>query len=143
MDKTTLILWLLTLLFWGISPTLEKIGLRKVEPLVGLWIRTLSALLGITFALLLTSSYQNLKMLTKKDLFFLGLSGTTAGFLGMYFYFSLLKMHQASQAVPLTATYPLASTLFAILILKEPLTLSKILGTLLIALGIYLLFRNP
>ncbi|BAU22875.1 hypothetical protein THC_0480 [Caldimicrobium thiodismutans] len=143
MDQKTLILWLLTLFFWGISPTLEKVGLKKVEPLIGLWIRTLSALIGITLALLFTSSFQALKILEKRDLFYLCLSGITAGFLGMYFYFSLLKMHQASQIVPLTATYPLVATFLAILILKEPLTLSKIIGTFLIALGIYLLFRSP
>jgi transporter family protein len=143
MDHKTLILWLLTLFFWGISPTLEKLGLKRVDPLIGLWIRTLSALTGITIALFLTTPFQSFKFLEKRDLFYLGLSGITAGFLGMYFYFSLLKIHQASQVVPLTATYPLVATFLAILILKEPLTLSKIIGTFLIASGIYLLFRNP
>ncbi len=143
MDHKTLILWLLTLFFWGISPTLEKVGLRKVDPLFGLWIRTVSALLGITLAVIFTTSSQPLKFPEKRDLFFLGLSGITGGFLGMYFYFSLLKIHEASQIVPLTATYPLIATFLAILILKEPLTLNKILGTFLIALGIYLLFKKP
>lgn len=142
MDQKTLILWLLTLFFWGISPIIEKVGLRRVDPLIGLWVRTLSALIGITLAVYLTTTFQPLKFLEKRDLFYLSLSGITAGFLGMYFYFSLLKMHQASQIVPLTATYPLVATLFGIIILKEPLNLNKILGTLLIVIGIYLLFKN-
>ncbi len=142
MDQKTLILWLLTLFLWGISPIIEKVGLRKVDPLIGLWVRTFSALIGITLALLLTSSFHSFKILEKRDLFYLSLSGITAGFLGMYFYFSLLKMHQASQIVPLTATYPLVATLLGILILKEPLNLNKIIGTFLIVIGIYLLFKN-
>jgi len=142
MDQKTFILWLITLFCWGISPTIEKVGLRKIEPLTGLFIRTLAALLGITLAILLTSSFQTLKTVGKRDILYLSLSGITAGFLGMYFYFSLLKIHQASQIVPLTATYPLVATFLAILFLKEPLSLNKILGSFFIALGIYLLFKN-
>jgi transporter family protein len=142
MDQKTFILWLLTLLCWGISPTIEKVGLRRIQPLTGLLIRTFAALLGITLTILLTNSLQNLKTVGKKDILYLGLSGITAGFLGMYFYFSLLKIHQASQVVTLTATYPLVATFLALLILKEPLSLNKILGTFFIALGIYLLFKN-
>lgn len=143
MDQKTLILWLFTLLCWGISPVLEKIGLKKVDPLVALFVRTFFALIGISFFILFFASYQQFKDLSFKSLFILGLSGITAGFLGMYFYFSLLKMHPASQIVPLTATYPLVASLLAIFLLKEPLTLSKLLGTFLIVLGIYLLFKNP
>lgn len=143
MDQKTLILWLFTLLCWGISPVLEKIGLKKVDPLIALFVRTFFALIGISFFILFFASYQQFKDLSFKSLFILGLSGITAGFLGMYFYFSLLKMHPASQIVPLTATYPLVASLLAIFLLKEPLTLSKLLGTFLIVLGIYLLFKNP
>lgn len=142
MDQKTLILWLATLLFWGFSPVLEKLGLRRVDPLIGLFIRTLAAFLGITFVLFLTSEYEKLKVLTLRDFLYLAISGLMAGFLGMYFYFSLLKSHQASQIVPLTATYPLVASLLAILILKESLTLNKLLGTFLIVIGIYLLFKN-
>lgn len=142
MDQKTLILWLATLLFWGLSPVLEKLGLRRVDPLIGLFIRTLAAFLGITFVLFLTSEYEKLKVLTLRDFLYLAISGLMAGFLGMYFYFSLLKSHQASQIVPLTATYPLVASLLAILILKESLTLNKLLGTFLIVIGIYLLFKN-
>lgn len=142
MDQKTLILWLLTIFFWGISPIIEKVGLKKVDPLIGLWVRTLSALIGITLAVFFTTTFHSFKFLEKRDLFYLSLSGITAGFFGMYSYFSLLKMHQASQIVPLTSTYPLVATFFGILILKEPLTPNKVLGTFLIVMGIYFLFKN-
>lgn len=142
MDEKTLILWLLTLLCWGISPVLEKIGLKKTDPLIALFVRTLFAFFSISLFIIFTSSYQQIRDLTLKSFLILGLTGITAGFLGMYFYFSLLKMHHASQIVPLTATYPLVASLLAILFLKEPLSLQKIIGTFFIVLGIYLLFRT-
>lgn len=143
MDQKSFILWLLTLLCWGISPVLEKIGLKKVDPLIALFTRTLFAFFGISLYLLFSFSPLQFKDLSIKSFFILGLSGITAGFLGMYFYFSLLKLYPASQIVPLTATYPLVASLLSIILLKEPITLSKLIGTFLIVLGIYFLFKNP
>lgn len=141
MDKNVLILWLLTILFWGMSPVIEKIGLKGVEPLLALFIRTLAALIGISLTLLV-SSHSDFSSLTIKNIGILSLSGILGGFLGMFTYFSLLKTKNASQIVPLTSTYPLVATLLAILFLKEELTLLKILGTLFIITGIYFLFKS-
>ena len=126
MDKNVFILWFLTILFWGITPIIEKIGLKSVEPLLALFIRTFSALIGIFFILLLSSSF-NTSSLNFKNVGILSLSGILSGFLGMFTYFSLLKAKNASQIVPLTSTYPLVATFLAIIFLKEELTLFKIL----------------
>lgn len=141
MDGKTLALWLATILFWGITPIIEKAGLRNVDPLAGLFVRTISALVGI-FLIVIIFYPQSLKELSLREVSILSLSGITGGFLGMYFYFQLLKHHQASHVVPLTSTYPLITTLFAMFILREPITFQKIIGTLLIMSGIYLLFRQ-
>jgi len=141
MDKNVFILWFLTILFWGITPIIEKIGLKSVEPLLALFIRTFSALIGIFLILLLSSSF-NTSSLTFKNVGILSLSGILSGFLGMFTYFSLLKAKNASQIVPLTSTYPLVATFLAIIFLKEELTLFKILGTIFIVVGIYLLFKS-
>ncbi|MCS7149538.1 MAG: EamA family transporter [Caldimicrobium sp.] len=142
MDHKTLLIWIATVVFWGISPLIEKLGLKNVDPLIGLFVRTLAALIGISLVIFLTGEAEKIRYLTLRDLFYLSLSGITAGFLGMFFYFSLLKTHQASQIVPLTASYPLVASLLAILILREDITLYKILGTILIVFGIYFLFRS-
>jgi len=141
MDKNVFILWFLTILFWGITPIIEKIGLKSVEPLLALFIRTFSALIGIFLILLLSSSF-NTSSLNFKNVGILSLSGILSGFLGMFTYFSLLKAKNASQIVPLTSTYPLVATFLAIIFLKEELTLFKILGTIFIVVGIYLLFKS-
>lgn len=141
MDKNAFILWFLTIFFWGITPIIEKIGLKSVEPLLALFIRTFSALIGIFLILLLTSSF-NTSSLTFKNVGILSLSGILGGFLGMFTYFLLLKAKNASQIVPLTSTYPLVATFLAVIFLKEELTLFKILGTIFIVVGIYLLFKS-
>ncbi len=140
MDKKVLILWLLTIFFWGISPIIEKLGLKEVDPLLALFVRTLASLVAIFLVLLVISP--DLSSLNLKNVGILSLSGIIGGFLGMFTYFSLLKSKNASQVVPLTSTYPLVATLLAVLILKEKLTLLKLLGTLLVVAGIYLLFKS-
>lgn len=142
MDQKALLLWLATVFFWGVSPILEKIGLRNVDPLIALLIRTISASIAVILLVLLAGQLGKFKFLNYKDIFYLSLSGIASGVLGMFFYFSLLKTYYASLAVPLTATYPLVATLLAMIFLKEPITFSKLIGTLLIVLGIYLLFRG-
>lgn len=144
MEKNILILWFLTIIFWGTSPVIEKIGLKDLEPLLALFIRTFAALLGIFLALLLNSFFKpiNLSHLTFKNIVILSLSGIIGGFLGMLTYFSLLKTKDASQIVPLTSTYPLIATLLAILFLKENFTFYKILGTIFVVIGIYFLLKN-
>ncbi len=139
-DKKAFVLWLLTILFWGISPIIEKLGLRNVDPLPALFIRTsVSAVIMLVIILAIPSV--EISSITKKDFFILALSGIIGGFLGMYTYFSLLKTKAASKVVPLTSTYPLVATILGILILKEKLTLSKLIGTILVVIGIFFLFR--
>lgn len=141
MDKKVFILWLLTIFFWGITPIVEKIGLKNVSSLMGLFIRTFFSLAGLFIAVLIFES-ASFKTLTSRDLLFFALSGILGGFLGMLTYFALLKTQTASQIVPLTATYPLVTTIFSILILKEEITISKILGTVFVIIGIFLLLRS-
>jgi len=141
MEKKVFLLWLLTIFFWGVSPIIEKLGLKNVEPLTALFIRTVAAFIIIWLVILLTGE-SNLSSVSLKDIGILSLSGIIGGFLGMFTYFSLLKSQSASKIVPLTSTYPLVATLLAIIILKEKLTLSKVVGTILVVIGVYFLFRS-
>lgn len=141
MEKSVFFLWILTLLFWGICPIIEKVGLKEIDPLLGLFIRTTFSFLALGIAVFLTGSFK-VETISLKTVFILFLSGIIGGFLGMLTYFSLLKAKEASQVVPLTSAYPLVSTLFAILFLKESLTFAKALGILLIVSGLFLLFKN-
>lgn len=141
MEKSAFVLWILTLLFWGVCPIIEKVGLKEIDPLLGLFIRTSFSFLALGTTVFLTGSFR-VEAITFKTVFILSLSGIIGGFLGMLTYFSLLKAKEASQVVPLTSAYPLVSTLLAIFFLKESLTLAKALGILLVVSGLFLLFKN-
>lgn len=62
--------------------------------------------------------------------------------LGLFFYLFLLSRYHLTNIYPITSGLTLASiTFFGVLFLKEPLTLSKLMGIVLIAVGVLFLER--
>jgi transporter family protein len=66
-------------------------------------------------------------------------SGIVAGLLGVFTYYSALKTGNASRIVPLASVYPMIAFILSVLFLKENFTATKLLGTLFVILGIFLL----
>jgi transporter family protein len=73
-----------------------------------------------------------------KSIFIFGASGVMAGLLGMWTYYVALKMEATSKIVPIAACYPLVTAFLSVLILKEGVTLPRVVGTALIVSGIWL-----
>lgn len=130
---------LLTTVLWGIAPLFEKLALAKVEPLVLLPIRTGFVTLSVLTILLLSGSAQDLAKVDGKSVGFILLSGFFGGTLGLTAYFHAMKWGEASKVVLITGSYPLVTTLLAILFLHEAVTLPKLLGALFVITGILLL----
>jgi transporter family protein len=60
-----------------------------------------------------------------------------AGLLGMWTYYAALKMEATSKIVPIAASYPLVTALLSVLILREEVTLPRVVGTAFIVIGIW------
>ena len=135
---TVVVLLILTAILWGSSPILEKIGLRNTAPLIALTIRSI----GVTVALLLTlawlGKFKEVFNVEGKTVLLFVISGIMAGLLGMWTYFGALKAGATSKIVPIAACYPLITAFLSILILKEGVTMLRLIGTLLIIAGIWL-----
>ncbi len=142
MEGHVILLWFLTLLFWGSAPLFEKWALRALDPLLALTLRTGLAALILLGASLLNHNWAAVSKLTWRDVLALAASGILAGVLGMFTYFSLLKSGQASKIVPMTAAYPLVTALLAFLFLGEKLSFLRIVGILLTILGLIILQKS-
>lgn len=62
---------------------------------------------------------------------------------GLLFYYLSLYRAQASLIVPLTAAYPVVTTLLSVAFLRERLSASQWLGVLLVVAGVILLLYGP
>jgi transporter family protein len=132
------LLLFITALLWGTTPIIEKVGLARVDPLIGNTIRSSIVTAALLLLTLFLGKGKALLQVDGKSLFLFGASGIMAGLLGMWTYFTVLKMEATSKIVPIAACYPLVTALLSILILKEGVTLSRVIGTALIVSGIWL-----
>jgi bacterial/archaeal transporter family protein len=132
-----ILLLIVTTLSWGFTPILEKVALTKVDPLVGVTIRSAIVTAGLFILTFLVGKGKALMEVDGRSLFLFGASGMMAGLLGMWTYYAALKMGATSKIVPIAASYPLVTALLSVLILREEVTLSRVVGTALIVIGIW------
>ena len=118
---------------------LEKTGLAKATPLAGLTIRTMAVAVALIFTLLFSGQFRQIGAMGSKSVIFMVMGGLIAGGIGQWLYFQALKSMEASRVVPIAGSYPLIAMIASIVFLGEQITLSKIIGTLLIVGGIILI----
>ena len=135
---TTVLLLTLTLILWGTSPILEKIGLANIDPLTAVTIRSMAITAVLLLFVALTGRIKYLAQIDARTVAIFSVSGIMAGFLGMWTYFGALKLEPASKIVPIVAAYPLVTAILGIIILKEGITIFRLIGTILIIAGIWL-----
>ena len=138
MKLEVIVLLIFTAILWGITPVLEKIGLGKTDPLTGITIRSIAVVVFLVVFLLLTGRIRQVFQVDAKTVLIFSTTGLLAGLLGMLTYFFALQKGATSQIVPIAATYPLITAVLSVLILGENVTLFRILGTISIILGIWL-----
>jgi len=132
-----ILLLIATALLWGATPIIEKIGLTKVDPLIGVTIRSAIVTAGLLILTFVLGKGKALIELDGKSILIFGASGVMAGILGMWTYYAVLKIGATSKVVPIAASYPLVTVLLSALILKEGITLERVIGTALIVSGIW------
>lgn len=129
----------LTALIWGVVPILEKIGLGgTVRPMVGLAFRSLGVCVGLALLLCWLPS-SSLTAVGWRSATWLMTGGCLASVLGQMMFYHSLKLGEASRMAVVAGAYPLVTCLLGVLILREPLTLTKVAGAVLIVVGVSLL----
>jgi transporter family protein len=131
-------LLVVTMILWGTTPLLEKIGLREVDPAVGVFIRSAAVVAVLAVFLLATGRFPELARVSVKNYAIFAATGIMAGLLAMWTYFYVLRSGMISQVVPITASYPILTAALGILVLGEAATPQRILGIVLTVIGIVL-----
>ncbi|RMH08114.1 MAG: hypothetical protein D6699_01015, partial [Aquificota bacterium] len=122
---------------WGTAPLLFKVGLRgEVPPLIAIVVHNLSAF-GIALVLSLALGYRFDYPL--RELLLIALGGIASGFLGLVFFFMAVKEGDVSLVSPIASSSPLWASLLAFLFLGEELSFLRLLGIVLVVVGIVLI----
>ena len=92
--------------------------------------------------MLLGAKFPQLMTTQPKAIACLAVSGALAGCLGVFTYLKAMQeLQDAGKVAVLCASYPLVALILTVIILKEPLTATRVLGTVLIIGGVTLLNR--
>ena len=129
---------IVTVILWGLAPILEKIGLKTADVFTGLFIRTAAVFLVLLGGLAVRGNFSSLLKVPIRTVFIFSVSGICAGLLAMVTYYKLLRVNPSSKIVPLAAVYPLITAILGIVILKEPFSWARLVGTVFIITGVFL-----
>jgi drug/metabolite transporter (DMT)-like permease len=127
---------------WAIAPILYRQALFRANPVSANIVRCVT---NASVMLLLLVALGKLGALTSLPLNVVAIvvvSGVIGLGVGDTFYLYGLQSVGVSVAVPLAATYPLFSLVWATFLLGEPVTVLAIAGAVLILVGIWLLSRD-
>lgn len=136
MSVTVLII--ITVLLWGSVPIIDKIALTKTDPLVGVIIRSWAVFLPTIVLMVFTGRTKAVFTTEPKTILLFAITGILAGFLAMLTYYGALKLAPTSKIVALGSTYPLVSAALAIILLREQVSLGRLMGVGLIIVGVWL-----
>ena len=141
-DLTTIGFLLITMALWGSTPLLEKLGLKEVDPLMGIFIRSLVITVLLFVVYLFTGRLHELTKISLRNFTLFSASGIMAGLVGMWTYYYVLKAGMTSKIVPIAASYPLITAILSILVLGENVTVQRLIGIVLTIFGIILIKQS-
>lgn len=141
-----MIMWLLmavlSAVFAGVTSILAKCGIKKTDSDVATALRTVVVLAFSWMMVAVTGSYTPLGQLETRSLVFLVLSGLATG-ASWISYFKALSISNVNQVVPVDKSSTVLTVLLAIILFRETANLAvKLVGTALLAVGIYLMVEK-
>ena len=136
----TTVLALAVAAIWGLSPIFEKMSLRDASTTVVMTIRLIFISAVIAVFALATGKTPEMFQISGRTLALILVSGVLGGVVGLFIFFSALKQGEASYVIPIAATAPLFTALYAWALLGEKLTTMRIAGIVLITVGAALVY---
>lgn len=133
---------MLSAFFAGLTAILAKCGIKKTDSDVATALRTIVVLLFSWIMVFLAGSAGTITAINAKSLLFLILSGLATG-ASWICYFKALSMGDINKVVPIDKSSTVLSVLLAILLFDETEYLAvKLIGTMLLAVGIFLMVEK-
>lgn len=134
--NTALIQALGAILLWGIMPTCTKLLVSQIEPMLALALTSLFASLFLAAYYAVKGKLGELKNLNLNTFLRMAAIGSLGVFFYNFFYYSGNTMLPAQTAYIINDLWPACIILFSCLILKEKLTVGKLLAVLMSFTGV-------
>nr|WP_217936465.1 EamA family transporter [Enterocloster clostridioformis] len=127
--------------FAGVTSILAKCGIRKTDSTVATAIRTIVVLIFSWLMVLVVGSQNQISTIDGKTLLFLILSGLATG-ASWLCYFKALQLGDINKVVPIDKSSTILTILLAFIFLHEGISLPKVIGVVLIAIGTFMMIEK-
>lgn len=138
----TIIYLFFAIVAWGLGAIFDKLVLKYLDSTQAFYLRLLTMIVFFTiiisFKLNMTLSY--IKR-APYQAFIFTFFGVFMAMAGVFAYLKAMSMSEASRIVPISSTYPLITLIIAVLFLGETFNIIKLIGTVLIISGVYLISK--
>ncbi|MGI9535400.1 MAG: EamA family transporter [Thermodesulfobacteriota bacterium] len=124
---------------WGINPIFEKLSLKTATPYSVITIRFLFTAFCLAVITLTTGRLEEITKVDGRSLFWILLSGLAGGLIGLFLFFVALKQEDTSKVVPIVATFPMFTAIYAYFLLGETISLKRAIGILFVVIGAILI----
>ena len=137
-----LIMAVLSAIFAGLTSILAKCGIKKTDSDVATALRTVVVVLFSWVMVLIVGSAESITDIGAKSLTFLILSGVASG-ASWICYFKALSIGNVNKVVPVDKSSTVLTVILAIILFGETNHLVvKLIGTVLLAVGIFLMIEK-
>ena len=137
-NRSWMIYAVLSAVFAALTSILAKVGIWGVESNLGTAIRTGVVLVMAWIIVLLKGKQKQIKMIEKKELLFIGLSGIATGASWLCYYYAV-QNGVLSVVVPIDKLSMLVTVVFSYFVFKEKLSKKALLGLCLMVIGTFLM----
>jgi bacterial/archaeal transporter family protein len=118
----------------------EKVGLGRADPLAGLWARSFGVFAGgVALTFFIPRLPEQLAHMGWRSFFLLALGGFLASVCGQMAFYRALKYGEIGRVAPVSGAWPLVAFLLSAAFLNESADPRKIVGLVLVTLGVVLL----
>ena len=140
--KKSYIFAAISIFFWSTAAVISKLLLNNYDSFQVLWASAFFAGIALLAVNIFTGNIKKLKRYKLKDYLKIALMGIPGTFLYYVFYYSGNAIMPASQAFIINYLWPIMSVVFAVIILKEKLTLRKILAFIISFMGVFIVMAG-
>ncbi|PTM59968.1 EamA family transporter [Desmospora activa] len=130
---------LLAAFCFGVAPIFEKLGLARTDAAVALFLRAGVTTVLVVIYWLLFPQMGGWTMPDGRSLVYILLGGVFGVLFAQYFYFKALAIGDVGRVMPIVGSFPVLAFLLSALILGEAVTVMKVVGILLVVVGVFLL----
>lgn len=127
--------------FAGLTAVLAKCGIKKTDSTVATAIRTIVVLFFSFIMVFIVDSQKEIANIDSRTLLFLVLSGLATG-ASWLCYFRALQLGDINKVVPIDKSSTVLTIILAFIFLNESISLSKVIGVILIAIGTLMMIEK-